>query len=159
MASIDQRFKQLAYKPKKLRTDKDEPKSEDIVLFICEELKEDDFKKPFFNGVINLYNGFKFLTYCGKDQNKHLNKNALVIEKKLSKGQEIIYKAYLMDKEGFNIRELFLKHMKPDTIGEHNGYNLSPSYYINRVKERYNKEEIIYIINKISNDLTEWSLK
>lgn len=161
MAKIEQRFKEIAYKPKNLKQDDDKPKNPDVLFFICEELSEGDFKEPFFNfsQIINLHNGFKFLSYCGKNQNKNINKNALVIMKKLSKDNKIIYRAYLMDKEGFNIRELFLKHAKPNFIGEHNGYNLSPSHYIDRIKEHYNKEEIVYIINKILNDLTEWSLK
>jgi len=158
MATIEQRFKQIAYNPKKLYSYDLKPKSENVVFLICEELKQDDFKEPFFKGVINLYNGFKFLSYCGKKQQKNLNKNALVIQKKLSKGDKIIYRVYLMDKEGFNIRELFSQFGAKKSIKENN-YSLRASDYINGIKEQYDKKELIYIINQIQNKLIDWSLK
>ena len=162
MATIEQRLKKLAYKPKNIREPfKETPKSEDVVFFICEELKPEDFPEPFFpNGqVINLHNGVKFLTYCGEDQAKNINKNAVVIQKKLSKGDKVIYRAYLMEKDGFNIRGLFLEHAPNDYPNEKNGYNLNPHFYVSRVKEHYSKKEIILLINKILTGLTEWSFK
>lgn len=164
MATIEQRFKEIAYK-------KPHPmdrysgisktlKNEKIVFLICEELKREDFKEPFFNKsqVINLGNGFKFLTYCGKDQRKNISKNALVIQKKLSKKGRVIYRVYLMNEEGFNLRDMF-SYTSSDTIGEHNGWNLSPSHYMKSIKEQYNKKELIFIINQIVQDLVNWSLE
>lgn len=161
MATIETRLKQLAYKNEHFLFShgEREPKSDKVIFLICEELKEEDFKEPFFKGVINLSNGFKFLTYCGKDQKDKINKNALVIQKKLKKGDKVIYRVYLMDNKEFKIRDLFLKFSGYDTIGEHNGYNLSPNYYIGSIKEIYNKKELIYIINQIQNFLVEESLK
>jgi hypothetical protein len=63
-----------------------------------------------------------------------------------------------MEKEGFNIRELFIKHSPKLTIKENN-YSLRVSDYIQHIKERYTKGELIYIINKVLTDLTEWSFK
>lgn len=162
MVNIETRFKEIAYKKEKtpLNYKNKIPKSKDVVFFICDELKEDDFKTPFFNSkqIIVLGDGFKFLSYCGKYQNKNLNKNALVISKKLSKDNKIIYRCYLMEKEGFNIRELFLKHSKKPTIKENN-YSLDIKDYMERIKESYTKEEIVFIINKSLTEFTKWSLK
>lgn len=162
MATISDRFKEIVYKNKnKTYPFIREVKSQDVVFFICGELKEEDFKEPFFNSsqVLFLGDGFKFLSYCGKEQRKNSNKNALVITKKLSKDGLFIYRCYLMEKEWFNIRELFLKYSSSQTIGKHNNYSLNPRDYIGIIKEGYKKEELIYIINKILGDLTEWSLK
>ena len=107
-----------------------------------------------------MHDGFKFLSYCGKDQRDNLNKNALVIQKKLSKDNKVLYRVCLMDKEKeFNIRDLFKESNLMATVGEHNGYNLYPHYYINKIMEEYTKEELIYAINKIQTKLIEWSLK
>lgn len=162
MVTISDRFKEIVYKKRDINKPfTKEVKSQDVVFFICEELKEEDFKEPFFNSsqVIFLSDCFKFLSYCGKEQRENLNKNALVITKKLSKNGLFIYRCYLMEKEGFNIRELFLKYSSSQTIGKHNNYSLSPRDYIGVIKESYKKEELIYVINKILVDLTEWSLK
>jgi len=149
MATIEQRFKELAYKPFRPMHEKNEPKNEKIVFLISDKLERGDFKEPFFNkaGVISLGDGFKFLTYCGENQRENINKNALVIQKKLSKKGLFIYRVYLMDEEGFNLREMF-SYSSSDTVREHNGYNLSPSHYIKGLKEHYNKKELIFIINK-----------
>lgn len=164
IVTIKQRLKQVAYKKKKLNGlfdgESSELKNEDVVFLICDELKEDDFKEPFFKGVVNLYNGFKFLSYCGKHQRGHLNKNALVIQKKLSKDNKVLYRVYLMDKDGFSIRDLFSEFGQSETIGKHNGYNLSPHNYMKgKIKEEYEKEELIYTINQIQNKLVGWSLE
>jgi|TARA_Y100000034_G_scaffold114835_1_gene151344 hypothetical protein len=156
MATIEQRFKDLVYR-KDNPLKKDIVKSEDVTFFICEELTKEDFKKPFFKAIF-LGDGFKFPTYCGKEQNKNLNKNALVIDKKLSKDNKVIYRCYLMNKSDFNIRKLFLKYSKSPSIKENN-YSLRVSDYIEKIKEEYTKEELIYIINKIINELVGWSLK
>lgn len=158
MATIKQRFKEIVYKKITPQNKDLIPKNEEIVFFICEELKEEDFKKPFFNSLINLGDGFKFLSYCGKEQNKNINKNAIVIQKKLKKDNKVIYRVYLMDKDNFKIRDLFLKYSNAPTIAENN-YSLRASDYIMKIKETYTKKEIIYIINKSLNDLIEWSLK
>ena len=164
MATIEQRLKEIAYK-KPLHRDRYKnisriPKDERIIFLISEELKRDDFPEPFFNkkGVIKLGDGFKFLTYCGKNQKDNINKNALVIKKKLSKGGLFIYRVYLMNGDSFNLREMFSYNSK-DTIGEHNGWNLNPAHYIKEIKEHYPKKELIFIINKIINELVNWSLK
>ncbi len=154
MVKIEQRLKEFTY------DEKGNYKSNDVIFFICDELKTEDFKSPFFNSkqIINLSSGFKFLSYCGKEQNKNFNKNALVIEKKISKKDKIIYRAYLMNKENFNILDLFLEKGIKDTIGEHNGYNLDPKHYLNSIKGTYTKKEMIFIINQILEVLTNWSL-
>jgi hypothetical protein len=161
MAKIEDRFLKIVYKKESTPTlyKNKIPKSKEIIFFISEELKKEDFKEPFFNTsqVVFLGNGFKFLTYCGKEQTKNINKNALVIEKKIKKDNLVIYRCYLMDKERFNIRELFLKHSRKPTIKEMN-YSLNIRDYIDQIKERYNKTEISFIINKILMDLTDWSL-
>ena len=158
MATIEQRFKEIAYKKNKAMERGNISKSEDILFLICEELKEEDFKEPFFKGVIFLGDGFKFLTYCGKNQQKNINKNALVIQKKLKKGDKVIYRVYLMDKDFFNIRNLFSCYGGQKSIKENN-YSLLMSDYINGIKEQYDKKQLIFIINQIKNKLTDWSLK
>lgn len=160
MATIEQRFKEIAYSPKLnyLGSGERIPRSKDIVFMICRELHEDDFPKLFFNSRISLGEGFKFLTYCGKDQKKNLNKNALVIQKKLKKKGKVIYRVYLMDPEGFNIRELFLKYSGHDSIGEHNGFNLSPRYYLGSIREEYTKQKLVFTLNKIIGELVDWGL-
>lgn len=163
MTDIYKRFKEIAYiKPKNnYPYDKSlKPKSEDIIFFISEELNEEDFKEPFFNKsqVMSLGDGFKFLTYCGKEANKNINKNALVITKKLKKDNKIIYRCYLMDKDNFNIRNLFSEYGGKKTIDKKT-YSLNPLDYINSIKEEYDKKELIYIINQILTKLSEWSLK
>ena len=79
---------------------------------------------------------------------QNINKNALVIQKKLSKGDKVIYRVYLMDKDNFNIRDLFSEHGAEKSIKENN-YSLNVNDYIKGIKEHYEKEELIYIINKI----------
>jgi len=163
MATIEQRLKEIAYKKPhpmdRYNRISKTPKNEKMVFLISDKLEREDFKEPFFNKaqVINLGDGFKFLTYCGKDQRKNINKNALVIQKKLSKGGSVIYRVYLMDADGFNLRDMF-SYSSSDTIGEHNGWNLSPSHYIKSLKEYYNKKELIFIINQIVKELVEWSI-
>ena len=76
MVTIERRFKEIAYKPLKDTYPYDKslkPKSDNIIFFICEELKEEDFKEPFFNSsqVIFLSDGFKFL-YCYVLQNGYI---------------------------------------------------------------------------------------
>lgn len=119
-------------------------------MYFGTDFKKEDFKQPFFNDeqIIDLSKDIKILTYCGKNQSENINKNAIVLNR-LTKN---IYRVYLMDSD-LNLRDLFIGHQKSDTIGEHNGYNLDPRHYINQVKEEYSKEEIIYILNKISNFL------
>lgn len=108
MVTIEKRFKEIAYRKNKPMEKGNTPKSNDILFLICDELKESDFKKPYFNkGFIWLGDGLKCLTYCGKEQKQNINKNALVVQKKLKKGDKVIYRVYLMEKDGFNIRELF----------------------------------------------------
>ena len=161
MVRIEQRFNEIVYKKpiRGIYPRVKNLKSEDVVFFICDELNKEDFKEPFFNPsqLIFLGDGFKFLSYCGKEQKENISKNALVVKKKLQKGNKVIYRCYLMDKEGFNIRELFLKHSPKLTIKENN-YSLSPSDYMDKIKEQYNKKEIVFVINKILKNLTEWSL-
>jgi len=158
MATIEQRFKQIAYKKDCYRSSDSQnpqrPKSEDCLFLICEELKQEDFKEPFFKGVIFLGDGFKFLSYCGKEQSKNINKNALVIQKKLSKDNKIIYRVYLMENDSFNIRDLFSRLGAKKSIKENN-YSLRASDYINGIKEQYEKNELIYIINQIKNILKD----
>jgi len=160
MAGIKQRFKEIAYKNFQFMQDKNTPKDENIVFLISDKLERGDFKEPFFNkaGVISLGDGFKFLTYCGKNQRDNINKNALVIQKKLSKGDKVIYRVYLMDKDGFKIRNLFNGIGLRKCIDKEN-YNLSPSYYMSSLEEEYNKEKLVFIINKIVEKLVNWSLK
>lgn len=164
MATIEQRLKEIAYKKPhpmdRFNGERNIPKDENVIFLICDELKREDFKEPFFNKaqVIDLCDGFKFLTYCGNDQRKNINKNALVVQKKLSKKGLFIYRVYLMDRDGFNLRDMF-SYSSCDTVGEHNGYNLSPSHYIKGIKERYNKKELVFSINQIVEELVKCSLE
>jgi hypothetical protein len=160
MATIEQRSKEIVYKKRSIQNKELIPKSEKVVFFICDELKKDDFKEPFFNktGVISGGSYFKFFSYCGINQAKNINKNALVIQKKLRKGDKIIYRAYLMDSKEIRLRDLFQEFSQARTIKENN-YSLSVNDYIGTIKEEYTKKEIVYIINKIINKLIEWSLK
>ncbi len=160
MAGIRQRLKEISYRNNKIMERGNFPKDENVIFLISDKLEREDFKEPSFNKaqVINLGDGFKFLTYCGKDQRDNINKNALVIQKKLSKDGLIIYRVYLMDKEGFNLRDMF-SYCSTDTIGEHNGWNLSPNHYIKELKEHYDKRELIFIINQIVEELVKWSLE
>ena len=160
MATIEQRFREIAYRKNKVMEMGNFSKSEDVLFLICDKLEMEDFPDPFFNkkAVISLGDGFKFLTYCGKDQRKNINKNALVIQKKLSKGDKVIYRVYLMDKDNFNIRDLFSEHGAEKSIKENN-YSLNVNDYIKGIKEHYEKEELIYIINKIVEKLIIWSLE
>lgn len=126
-------------------------------------LEQELLKRGFIQKqLINLSDSFKILT-----SNKSINQNALIIEEK-KKG---LFRVYLMQKDKeLDIRNLF----KGESINAENGFNLSPSFYIEQKTEQYeqdkktgkknyqnefkNLEVFLNKIARISNKLTELTI-
>ena len=133
--------------------------NETQVFISCPILCLSDFQEPFFK-VIDLNDNFKFLTYCGKDQRKNLNKNGVVVELKVKEGIQGLYRIYLMDKDKeIDLKQLFVTD-EQKTIGEHNGYNLDPRNYVEQFNKNFlDKKPVIELLNKIINFLVNRSKK
>lgn len=112
-------------------------------------LSIEDFKEPSFNKaqLVNLSeDSIKILT-----SNKKINQNAIVLEH----ADRNEFRIYIVDPDkDLDMRELF--KVKETSIGEHNGYNLSPEAYIHgKFKDVFSsKKEFMRVIQRVCSGLT-----